>query len=87
MKGWSPEQHNLFPPALKDAVRSMLLCQSRESSYCIEDKDKDKDSGKDIVGGGQLVTAGYSALIGTQIRHFALIFFLSSSLLLLTPCD
>ena len=32
LKGWQPSDHRKFPKALRDAVRTMLLCQNRIES-------------------------------------------------------
>ena len=39
LKGWSPLEHKIFPAPLKDAVKSLLLCQHHEH-YMAEKEEK-----------------------------------------------
>ena len=42
LKGWSPLEHKIFPAPLKDAVKSLLLCQNHEHYMAEKEEKKSK---------------------------------------------
>jgi len=74
-KGWSPMEHRLFPTELKDAVRTMLLCQGREreevaaASLKGEESDLKRAAGSSSSSGGSSSSAGAMEcdIVGTDV--------------------
>ena len=51
LKGWSPLEHKIFPAPLKEAVKSLLLCQHHEQ-YMAEKEEKNSKLIQDTSYGG-----------------------------------